>query len=303
MVAMTSTPAMVDGVIARVRAVYGGWNRQTSIAQMREDWDRFLWSEAQPAEWQDTTLGGVPVRWIVAPGASTQRTLIWFHGGGYKMGSVVSHHELMARLSAAAGCRVLGVNYRLMPEHRFPAPLEDVAAVYRALLATGQLEQQIALGGDSAGAGLVAALMTELRDSKAALPACGVMLSALTDFATTGASYDTRSAVDPIHQRALIQALARDYLAGADARDPRASPLHADLRGLPPLLLQVGDRETGLDDSTSFAAKARLAGVDVELEVWDGMIHVFQQFAVELPEARAAIARIGDFLKSRWSLP
>ncbi len=302
MVAMTSTPEMVDAVIARIRGVYGGWRRHTPIEQMRADWDRFLWSEAQPADWQDVIVGGVSARWITAPGANARRSLIWFHGGGYKMGSVVSHHELMARISAAAGCRVLGVNYRLMPEHRFPAPVEDALTVYRALLETGQQPAQLAMGGDSAGGGLVAAAMIMLRDDGIDLPASGVLLSALTDFATTGASYETRAAVDPIHQRALIQALARDYLAGADARDPRASPLHGGLHGLPPLLLQVGDRETGLDDSVAFAARARGHGVDVALEVWDGMIHVFQQFPAELPEARAAIARIGNFLASRWSL-
>lgn len=297
---MRSPPQTLEAVIARVQSVYARWNRHTSIGQMRADWDRFLWTETPGAEVSGLQVGGVAARWIRAEGAGSARVLLYFHGGGYKMGSVVSHHELMVRLSAAADCRVLGIDYRLMPEHRFPAPVEDAGAAYRGLLEHGVPGENIALAGDSAGAGLVAACMLAVRDQALPRPAAGVMLSALTDFAATGASYDTRAACDPFHHRALIQALARQYLGELDPRDPRASPLYADLHGLPPLLLQVGDRETGLDDSVRFAERARAAGVSVELTVWDGMIHVFQQFP-ELEEAQAAIQAIGTFLQSNWS--
>jgi monoterpene epsilon-lactone hydrolase len=301
MPAMSSSPEVVQHVIDRVLGVYSGWRRSTPMTQIRAEWDRFLWSDAFPAQWQAVDAGGVPARWIIADGVDRDCTLLYFHGGGYKMGSAVSHHDLMARLSAAGACRVLGIDYRLLPEHMFPAPVEDAVAAYRWLLDQGVPTSRIAFAGDSAGAGLVAAAMFAARAQDLPLPAAGVMLSALTDFATTGASYETRAARDPIHQRVLIQALAQQYLGEGDRRDPLASPLYGDLRGLPPLLLQVGDRETGLDDSVMFAQRAREAGVPVTLEIWDGMIHVFQQFPNDLSEARDAIRRIGDFLNENWS--
>jgi acetyl esterase/lipase len=299
---MSSSPEAVERVIARIRGVYARWNRQTSIEQMRKDWDGFLWSDAFAAQTEDVAVDGLTARWIDAESTPSDRALIYFHGGGYKMGSVVSHHDLMARLSAAAGCRVLGINYRLLPEHAFPAPVEDACSAYRWVLDRGGVPGRVALAGDSAGGGLVAAAMLALRAQGAPLPAAGVMLSALTDFETRGASYETRAAADPIHNGALIQSLARQYLGReGDPRQPLASPLNGDLHGLPPLLLQVGDRETGLDDSVMFAERAERAGVKVRLEVWEGMIHVFQQFAAELSEARQAIVRIGSFLESCWS--
>lgn len=294
----------VDRVIARIRKVYAGWNRSTSMEQMRSDWDAFFPLDRAPATISAVDAGGVDARWIDAPGALSDRVLIYFHGGGFKIGSATSHQDLMARLSAAASCRVLGLNYRLMPEHRFPAPIEDAQKAYRWVLAQGIAPQRVAFAGDSAGGGLVASTMLALREAGQPLPSAGVMLSALTDFETCGESYDTRAAADPIHQKPMIQALARMYLGTThSARDPLASPLYGELRGLPPLLLQVGDRETGLDDSRLFAEAARKAGVDVRLSIWDGMIHVFQQFPDDLPQAGQAIAEIGDFLNSVWSTP
>jgi monoterpene epsilon-lactone hydrolase len=298
-----SAPEAVERVIARIKAVYGGWNRQTPIARMRLDWDAFLWNDALQARITDVSIDGLPARWIDAEGADSAHVLLYFHGGGYKMGSTASHHDLMSRLSVAAGCRVLGINYRLLPEYRFPVPVDDACIAYRWLLRQGHAPRNIALAGDSAGGGLAAATLLRLRSEHTPLPAAAVLLSALTDFETRGASYETRAARDPIHNRQLIQALGKQYLgAEGDVRQPLASPLNGDLHGLPPLLLQVGDRETGLDDSVLFAQKAAAAGVPVSLEVWEGMIHVFQQFPAELTEAGAAIARIGAFLKKNWSM-
>jgi len=301
-IAMQSSPQAVETCIARVQAVYAGWTRTTSVEQMRADWDVLFPLEETSATSERVNAGGVEARWISAPGARSDQVLLYLHGGGYKLGSSTSHQDLMTRLSRAADCRVLGLDYRRMPEHRFPAPVEDVVAGYRWLLAQGLAASNIAFAGDSAGGGLVPSSMFALRTQDLPLPAAGVMLSALTDFETSGASYETRAKADPIHQRIMIQALVKKYL-GADAnrRDPLASPLYGDLAGLPPLLLQVGDRETGLDDSTRFAAAAVAAAVDARLEVWEGMIHVFQQFARELPEARDAIQRVGDFLHKIWS--
>jgi len=289
-------------VVARIQAVYGRWRRHTPVEVMRRDWDELFWLDRIPCQTEDRLANGVPVRWIRARGAHDEHVLIYLHGGGYKMGSLTSHHDLMARLSRAADCRVLGVDYRLLPEYGFPEPLVDVLAVYDWLLAHGCEPGRLAIAGDSAGGGLAAATLLALRDKQQALPAAGVLLSAWTDLSASGTSYQTRAAADPIHQRPMIVALAEQYLgANGNPLDPLASPLHGELTGLPPLLLQVGDCETGLDDSTRFAAKAIEAGVDVELQVWPQMIHVFQQFAEELPDARAAITSIGVFLQRHWT--
>lgn len=292
----------VEKVIARIQAVYSRWRRHTPIDTLRRDWDELFWADHLPCETQDRLANGVHVRWIRAQGADEARTLIYLHGGGYKMGSLTSHHDLMVRLSRAADCRVLGVNYRLLPDYRFPEPLVDVLAVYDWLLGQSYEPARIALAGDSAGGGLAAAALLALRDKGRPLPAAAALLSAWTDLSASGDSYQSRAAADPIHQRPMILALAEQYLgADGDPRAPLASPLFGDLAGLPPLLLQVGDRETGLDDSTQLAAKARAAGVAVELQVWPHMIHVFQQFAEELPEALEAIECIGAFLQRQWA--
>ncbi|MCY1262350.1 Monoterpene epsilon-lactone hydrolase [compost metagenome] len=296
-----SNPA-VEAVIARVQAVYGRWRRDTSIASMRRDWDELFRCEQLGCETRDQEANGVPVRWIRAEGAREDRSLIYLHGGGFKMGSLTSHHDLMVRLSRAGDCQVLGVDYRLLPEHRFPDPLVDVLAVYDWLLGQGHEPASLALAGDSAGGGLAAAVLLALRDKARPLPASGVLLSAWTDLSVSADSYRSRASLDPIHQQPMLLALARQYLGEeGDCRDPLASPLCGRLDGLPPLLLQVGEREVGFDDSALFAAKVRCAGGQAELEVWPQMIHVFQQFAEELPEAREAIEHIGTFLQRHWN--
>jgi acetyl esterase/lipase len=293
--------APVEVAIARVQDVYGRWRRDTPVSQMRADWDRLFPSPGRGVELRAETAAGVEVLWVVPPESVRERVLLYFHGGGYKLGSVTSHRDLMARIGAAAGCRVLGVNYRLAPEARFPAPVDDAAAVYDWLIARDVQPSQVAVGGDSAGGGLAAALLLSLRDRGAALPVAAVLLSAWTDLTAQGESYVTRAQADPIHQRAMILATARQYLGPeGDASNPLASPLFGCLAGFPPVLLQVGDRETVLDDSTRFAARARAAGVRADLEVYPNMIHVFQQFADEIPEARQAIASIGRFLREIW---
>lgn len=292
----------VDQAVERVREVYRGWRRDTPVAQMRADWDRLFAAQPEGSLAEPVSAGGVESLWVSASAADPAHVLLYFHGGGYKLGSVRSHRELMARLSQAARCRVLGVGYRLAPEHHFPAPVRDALAAYQWLLAEGVPAANIAFAGDSAGGGLAAAALLAVRDRALPRPAAAVMLSAWTDLTASGASYTTRAASDPIHQRAMILAAARHYLgAQGDAEDPLASPLFGGLGGLPPLLLQVGDRETGLDDSTRFADKARAAGVAVRIEIYDHMIHVFQQFPDLLPEARQAIDSIGRFLSTVWT--
>jgi acetyl esterase/lipase len=292
----------MEAVIVRVKDTYGRWRRDTPVVQMRADWDA-LFSAPGDAVVEAVQANGVPCLWIAAPGARADQAIVYFHGGGFQVGSVASHRELMARLSGAAGVRVLGVDYRLAPEHRYPAQLEDAQAVLAWLRAQGFAAGDVALAGDSAGAGLALSALLAEHALGHELPCAAFLMSAWTDLTAAGASYETRSAADPIHQRPMIQAMARNYLGKTgDASDPLVSPLKAgvaQLAALPPLLLQVGDRETVLSDSEDFAARARAAGVTVELQVYPRMIHVFQQFPAELPEARSAIAAAGAFLAAR----
>ncbi|QHO74674.1 esterase [Bradyrhizobium sp. CCBAU 051011] len=289
--------APIDLAIERIRAVYRSWNRDTSVAQMREDWETAFGGSTAPVTYERVSADGVDGEWIFPANAPDDKTILYFHGGGFRIGSVASHRDLIAQIALASGCRVLAINYRLAPEHRFPAALDDALAAYGWMIDRGLKSGNIAFAGDSAGGNLVLAAMLALRERGLPLPISAVLMSPWTDLAATGASYVTRAEADPIHQRPMILALAKNYLGGqGDPCDPRISPLYANLQGLPPLLIQVGDRETVLDDSVMFADKARAAGIDVSLEVWDGMIHVFQMFGAELAEARQAIASIARFL-------
>lgn len=290
----------VDAVVARQRAVTARWGRGTPLAQMRQDWDALFPAEVD-AQVTPVDGAGVAGEWIVAPGASND-VLLYLHGGGYQVGSCRSHRELMAGLSAAAGCRVAGLDYRLAPEARWPAPLQDALAAWEWLLAQGLSADQMAVAGDSAGGGLALQLLLALRDAGRPLPVAAVTLSAWTDLSASGDSHTTRAALDPLNQRPTLQVMARTALGkDADPRSPLASPLFASLHGLPPLLMQVGEREIVWSDSADFADKARAAGVDVTLQTWPGMVHVFQQFPAELADAAPARQAIGQFLRARFA--
>ncbi len=221
---------------------------------------------------------------------------MYLHGGAYQLGSPATLRHLVAMLAAAAQAQALSVDYRLAPEHPFPAAVDDAVAAYRWLLAAGRDPASVAIAGDSAGGGLTLATLVALRDAGDPLPAAAVAISPWTDLALTGESLRTRAGADVMVKPAGMPESAALYLTGTDPRHPYASPLYADLRALPPLLIQVGDAEVILDDSTRFAARARTAGVDVTLEIWDEMPHVFQAFAGLLPEADQAVARIGSWL-------
>ncbi|MBI3757006.1 MAG: alpha/beta hydrolase [Deltaproteobacteria bacterium] len=241
--------------------------------------------------------GGVPAEWIAAAGAADDRVILYLHGGGYVMGSIATHREMVARLSKASGARALVVDYRLAPEYPFPAAVDDATAAYRWLLSQDVKPSRIVVAGDSAGGGLTLATLVALRDAKTPLPAAGVCLSPWVDMEGTGASMTTRAKADPVVQKQGLLGMAQLYLGGKDPKSPLAAPLHADLRGLPPLFIQVGDSETLLDDSTRFAEKAKMAGVKVDLEIWPEMPHVWQLFAPFLPEGQQAIDKIGQFVQ------
>ncbi len=293
----------IEAVIARVKAVYGRWRRDTPVAQRRTDWDA-LFGAVVDADVTGIDAGGVNCQWIAAPGARADRIVVYFHGGGFQVGSLLSHRDLMARISAAAQARVLGVDYRLAPEHRYPAAHQDARTVYLWLLGQGVPARQIAVAGDSAGGGLALSLPLWLQQQGIAQPCCAWTLSAWTDLTASGTAYQSRAALDPIHRRGMILAMAANFLGtGVDAADPLVSPLFASprqLSAMPPVLLQVGACETVVSDSEEFAARITAAGGKAELQVWPGMIHVFQQFAADLPQARAAIARGGQFLADQF---
>ena len=286
--------------VARVREVQKTWRRETTAAQMRLDWDALFGGDPAPADEEKITIGELSATWLRAPGVRRDRVLLFFHGGGFTIGSATSHRGIAARLSAAAGCSVLLPEYRLAPEHHFPAPVADSAAAYEYLTKGQNLAPaHIAFGGDSAGGNLVLSTMLALRERNEPLPRAGVLLSPWLDLTVSLPSYD--EAEDPLNRKAGLGFMAKGYLNGADAKHPWASPLFADLRGLPPLLVQVGSRELVLGDSQELAKRAREAGVDVHLSVHKGMVHVFHQFAEDVPEARDAIAEVGNFLKGSWA--
>ena len=247
-------------------------------------------------ETQRVGVNGVPAEWISAPESQESRVVLYLHGGGYLFGSVRTHRVMLAHLARAAKARVLALDYRLAPEIPFPAPVEDSVSAYQWLLSQGVSPRKIVFGGDSAGGGLVVAAMVALRGVGEPMPAAGVCISPWTDMEATGQSYTTNAENDPSVSRERILKIAGVYLDGKDPRAPLASPIHADLTGLPPLLLQVGGIEVLLDDSTALKSRAKEAGVSVEMEVWDDMPHVWHHYAPILPEARKAIGKIGEFV-------
>lgn len=270
----------------------------TDLAQRRAGMEAFAAMTPLPADISVTPVSanGVPAEWVAAHGAG-ETAILYLHGGGYVIGSIATHRELAGRISRASGARVLVAGYRLGPEDPFPAAVDDAVACYRWLLSQGIAASNLAIAGDSAGGGLTMATSLALRDAEVELPACAVCLSPWVDLQQTGASMAERSALDPMVQKDTLDEMAALYLNGADARQPLASPLNGDLAGLPPLLIQVGTSETLYDDSVRLAERAREAGVDVALEPWDEMIHVFQIFPT--PEAQQAVDRIGEFVKAR----
>jgi monoterpene epsilon-lactone hydrolase len=272
-----------------------------SVAEQRQAMEAMtrMFPVAADVRCERVDASGVPAEWISAPGAAADRAILYLHGGGYVLGSIDTHRDLVSRISRASGARGLAIDYRLAPENPHPAAVEDATTAYRWLLDQDLDPASVVVAGDSAGGGLTVATLVALRDAGDPLPAAGVCLSPWVDLEAVGESMTTRADEDPMVQREALIETAKHYLGGADARTPLAAPLYADLAGLPPLLIQVGTAETLLDDSTRLSERAKAAGVYVELERWEDMIHVFQAFGEMLPEAQQAIGRIGEFIRKR----
>jgi acetyl esterase/lipase len=274
---------------------FTGWS-QASIEEQRARQARNSSFNRLPRDvrCQSVSADGVAAEWIGTPDADAGVTL-YLHGGGYALGSIDTHRELIARLARATHTRALAIDYRLAPEHPYPAALEDATTAYLWLLKQGITPSHIIIAGDSAGGGLTLATLVALRDAREPLPAGAVCISPWTDLALSGPSMYSKANVDPILTLDSSKLYADCYVGDHEPTNPLISPLYADLGGLPPLLIQVGADEILLDDATRCAAKAREAGVDVTLETWDGLFHVFQ-IVPFLPETKEALRQIAAFV-------
>jgi epsilon-lactone hydrolase len=261
-----------------------------------------VWPVATDVKLTAVDLGGVRGEWSIVPGSDAGRVLIYFHGGGYCSGSIRSHRRMVSEAGRAAGIRTLAVGYRLAPEHPFPAAFDDALAAWRFVRGQGVAATHVAIGGDSAGGGLTAALINSLRHAGEEQPACAWLVSPWTDLTMSGSTLASKDAVDPLIHKPYLEELVGAYLAdGAERKDPRVSPLYAALRGFPPTLIQVGSDETLLDDSIRFAAAAGAADVAVTLEIWPHMIHAWHLWNAHLEAGRRALASAGAFM--RQNLP
>ena len=289
----------LDRAIAMFRAGKAETQAFTTVEEFRVWYEQFTAQFELPedAVFEQVGAGGVSAEWISTPGVAEDRVVMYLHGGGYMIGSMRTHRSPLSYLSRVSDARVLGLNYRLAPEHPFPAAVEDSVAAYRWLLAEGVSPRRIAIGGDSCGGGLTIATLVALKYFGDPLPAAGISHSGWTDLAHTGDTFETKAEEDPLIDKEMLEGMAAAYLGDRSRTTPLASPYYADLQGLPPLLVQVGTAEVLLDDSLRLADRAKEAGVDVTLEVWDDMPHVWQAFASFLSEAREALDHCGQFVQ------
>ena len=278
----------------------GGWGADLAAERERVEAMSKRLGPPKSVTFTAANAGGRPAEWITPVKGHSDGIILYLHGGAYIMGSIVSHRSLVAAIALNAGAKGLNLDYRLAPENPFPAAIEDTQSAYRWLLEQGVAPQQVVVAGDSAGGGLTLALLLALRDAGQPMPAAAVCLSPWTDLARSGASWIDNAGSDIVFDPDDARRSAAQYLAGADPRTPLASPLYADLTGLPPLLIQVSNDELLLDDALGLAESARTVGVDVTLERWDDMIHVWQIATPFMPESRQAIAHIGRFVNRVW---
>ena len=290
---------MAQSEIDAVRALLSSKPRPVGWPARRKRLDDVaaVWPVADDVELTAVDVNGMPGEYSVVPGSDPSRVLMFFHGGGYCSGSIQSHRRLVTEVGRAARVRTLAIGYRLAPEHPFPAAYDDALTAWRFLQNENIAAAQIAIGGDSAGAGLALGLISRLRDAQEELPACAWLISPWTDLTMSGSTLASKAAADPLIHKEYLNELADAYLpAGMDRKDPRISPLYADLRGFPPMLIQVGSNETLLNDATRLAAQAGAADVVVTLEIWRNMIHAWPLWNAHLEDGRRALANAGAFI-------
>lgn len=244
-------------------------------------------------------INGVPCEWIMPDKYDDTKVLVYFHGGGYAAGSPNTHRPQVSYMLKGVGIKAISVDYRLSPEHQYPAPIEDATAVYQWLLQNGYKAENIAFGGDSAGGGVTIGTLLYLRDNNIPLPKCAITISPWIDLTMSGESHEKNKDIDPMLILDGFHVWSKHYLGDADPKSPYASPIFHNLAGLPPIYVQVGEEEMLLDDSIRFATKAGTDGVDVKLEIFPKLFHVFHGFWLILPEARAANKKLGEYLKEK----
>ena len=291
---------MAQSEIEAIRALLSSKPRPVGWPERRKRLDDVgsVWPVADDVKLTPVDVNGVPGEWSIVPGSDPSRVLMFFHGGGYCSGSIVSHRRLVTEAGRAAGVRTLAIAYRLAPEHPFPAAYDDALTAWRFLRDQNIPAAHIAIGGDSAGAGLTVALISQLRDAQEEVPGCAWLISPWTDLTMSGSTLTSNNAVDPLIHKEYLNELADAYLpAGIDRKDPRVSPLYADFKGFPPILIQVGSAETLLDDATRFATVAGAADVRVTLEIWPQMIHAWPLWNAHLEPGRRALASAGAFIR------
>jgi acetyl esterase/lipase len=297
---------MGQGEIDAIRALLSAKPRPVGWGERRQRLDEVgsVWPAAADVKLEPVDLGGVPGEWSSVAGSDASRVLMFFHGGGYCSGSIRSHRRLVTEAGRSAGIRTLAVGYRLAPEHPFPAAMEDAVTAWHFLCRQGIAARHIAIGGDSAGGGLAVVLNNRLRDADEELPGCMWLVSPWTDLTMSGSTLLTKDDVDPIIHKGYLGELADAYVPpGMDRKDPRVSPLYADLKALPPILVQVGSAETLLEDATRFAAAAGAADVSVTLEIWPHMIHAWPMWNAHLKSGRSALAHAGTFMRAHLGYP
>lgn len=293
---------MAQSEIEAIRALLSSKPRPVGWLERRKRLDDVgsVWPVAADVKLTAVEVGGVPGEWSIVPGSNPSCVLMFFHGGGYCSGSIASHRRLVTEAGRAAGVRTLAVAYRLAPEHPFPAAYDDALTAWRFLRDQNIPAAHIAVGGDSAGAGLTLALISRLRDAREELPRCAWLISPWTDLTMSGSTFLSKEAVDPLIHKQYLNELADAYLpSGMDRKDPRVSPLYADHSGFPPTLIQVGSAETLLDDATRFAAVAGAVDVRVTLEIWPHMIHAWPLWNAQLEPGRRALVNAGTFIRER----
>jgi acetyl esterase/lipase len=288
--------------IDAIRTLLGSKPRPVGWSERRQRLDEVgaTWPVADDVKLEDVDCDGVRGEWSLAAGSDPSRVLMFFHGGGYCSGSIVSHRRMVTEAGRAARMRTLAIGYRLAPEHPYPAAHQDALAAWRFLRRQGVAAGRIVVGGDSAGGNLTITLINALRAAGEDLPACAWLVSPWTDLTMSGSTLATKDAVDPLIHKSYLEELAEAYVPGTiDRRDPLISPLFADLHGFPPILIQVGSAETLLADASRFAAAAGSADVDVTLQIWPHMIHAWPLWNAALEDGRRALASAGDFIRAR----